>query len=739
MISRIVPCCLLCLLYAGGAWAADGGDVVVLVNTASLDSVAVGAHYAAMRGVPDKNICRVTCTTSESISRKSFDAKIRGPLRAFLVSNGLAEAGAGGALSLKVRYLVSTFGVPVKVRDDYAGAALKDLPRDPRRTSAAAVDSELSLIAQSAHSLDGSLANPLYRAPDAKAGAVLFTARLDGPTPEIATGLVDAAVGAEKNGLAGIAAIDARGLADGAYKLGDDWILAAGAALRSAGFFTRVDRAAETFHADMPMPDAAFYFGWYSSILCGPMAKKDFRFAPGAVAYHLHSGSAARVRTKRIGWVGPLLAKGAAATMGAVFEPYLDGTADAGEFARLFLAGKTFAESAHRATPRTSWMMTFIGDPLYAPFRADRLKAAMAKERNRFWRDIHEAILATATNDFDRALAICNEHDSDPLFVELAARAHTKAGRPAAAAEYWLKLATIAKDDHSSARAYGRRGDLFARSNAPELAMKAAIEGAAAHPRSPHSLPLYRKALRLARTLEEPRQEADLWTALADNFPRTELGRFAAGELWARGLRTDCPAPTLTVKRSAAAPVIDGRPVDPVWKQAAGIDALPHRVGPQRAVPRTRIRIICDDAALYLLAEMRNGSGAGQGAGPAAHDESFELMLSPWRDADRAVRIAIPRRGRPAVLPKGVVRRTGALMTKSGGRLHVDGWLVEMKIPFAALGLKPPSAGAMWAANFVERNSVPQFPFQIVPSFRSWAKCGDNPLAADCGGYLIFK
>ena len=730
---------LACALCGAAAAAGSGRDVVILVNAASAESVAVGAHYAKARGVPGSNICGVRCTTSESISRKSFDAKIRGPVRAFLIEKGLAEKRADGALALKVKYLVSTYGVPVKVREDYSDAALGGLHRNPHKANAAAVDSELSLIARPARKLEGGPRNPLYRKPAADARAVLFTSRLDGPTPEVAMGLVDAAIAAEKNGLAGVAYIDARGLNEGAYKAGDRWMLAAADAARKAGFLTRVDRAGETFHADMPMPHAALYFGWYSAAVCGPMARDDFRFAPGAVAYHLHSGSAARVRTTRIGWVGPLLEKGAAATMGPVFEPYLTGTIDTGEFARLFLAGKTFAESAHRATPQTSWMMTFIGDPLYAPFRSDRRKAALANERNRAWRDMHDAVLAAEKSDFGRAVQICSTHGSDPLFLELAARAHFRAGRAADAANLYRKLARSLRGEYAIVRAYGQLGDgLLARKQAPE-ALRAYVDGVEAQPRSPHALPLYRRALRLARALEQPAGEVDLWRGLADNFSEGALGRFAAGELWARGLRKECPVPKLTVRRVRKAPVIDGQLGDAAWRAAPAVLKLPNHAGPQRAVPRTHIWAAYDDAALYVLAGIRAGPNAGAANGGIAHDEAFELMLSPWRDAEQAGQIAVPRRGRAVTALRGVVSRVGMLRKKTPEGLQDEGWLVELKVPFAALDVEPPAGGAIWAANFVERNSVPQFPFRISPSFRSWAKCGEDPLAADCGGYLIFE
>ncbi len=51
---------------------------------------------------------------------------------------------------------------------------------------------------------------------------LLLVSRLDGPTPEIASGLVDKAMAAESNGFWGRAYFDARGLqTNNTYYLGD--------------------------------------------------------------------------------------------------------------------------------------------------------------------------------------------------------------------------------------------------------------------------------------------------------------------------------------------------------------------------------------------------------------------------------------------------------------------------------------------------------------------------------------
>jgi tetratricopeptide (TPR) repeat protein len=93
---------------------------------------------------------------------------------------------------------------------------------------------------------------------------------------------------------------------------------------------------------------------------------------PGAFAYHLHSFSACTLRSATNHWVGPLLAKGATATMGCTAEPYLAGTPDLAVFcARLLYNGFTFGEAACASQPVLSWQTTVVGDPLYRPFGKD--------------------------------------------------------------------------------------------------------------------------------------------------------------------------------------------------------------------------------------------------------------------------------------------------------------------------------------------------------------------------------
>ena len=215
--------------------------------------------------------------------------------------------------------------------------------------------------------------NPVYGVTNAAlihpTNGVLVVARLDGPSVEIARGLVDKAMEAETNGLWGRAYFDLRGLTNSHYKLGDDWIRGAAELSRRLGFETIVDDKPDTFSAAFPMSQIAFYAGWYDGQFSGPFTVSKVEFMPGAVAYHLHSFSAHVLRTPDQYWVGPLLAKGATATIGYVEEPYLEGTINVAAFFADFTAlGFNFGEAAYAAQPSISWQTTVVGDPLYRPF-----------------------------------------------------------------------------------------------------------------------------------------------------------------------------------------------------------------------------------------------------------------------------------------------------------------------------------------------------------------------------------
>jgi len=372
---------------------AGGEEVVVIYNSRLTGSKLVAEHYAQMRHVPQAQIYGFDLPLTEEMTRNEFRDQLQFPLAGRLVVDNFWRFGSVTnaatncqprrvnqiVVESKIRYAVLCWGVPLKIISE---ANWRDPGRENLRPelqrNEAAVDSELAWLPllKMDIPISGPLPNWVYGATNTTAlhptNGILLVARLDGPSVEVANGLVDKALAAERDGLWGRAYFDARGLAstDTNYFLGDEWILGAGEICRELGFETVVDKNPGTFPADFPMSQIAIYCGWYMENADGPFAQPRVEFMPGAFAYHLHSFSANTLRSTNQYWCGPLLAKGAACTLGCVYEPYLTGTPNVTVLLARWLAGKfTLGEAAWAAQPYLSWQTTVVGDPLYQPFR----------------------------------------------------------------------------------------------------------------------------------------------------------------------------------------------------------------------------------------------------------------------------------------------------------------------------------------------------------------------------------
>jgi len=355
-------------------------------------SKLVAEHYARMRQVPEAQVYGFDLPLTEEMTRSEFRDELQYPLAARLVVDNLWQFGSvtntatnghphrvrNLVVQSKIRYAVLCWGIPLKIISE---ANLHEPGRENLRPelqrNEAAVDSELAWLPllKMDVPLSGPLPNWVYGATNTTAlhptNGILLVARLDGPSVEVANGLVDKALAAERDGLWGRAYFDARGLAstNTNYLLGDEWILSAGEICHELGFETVVDKNPGTFPADFPMSQIAIYCGWYTENADGPFAQPRVEFMPGAFAYHLFSFSANTLRSTNQYWCGPLLAKGATCTLGCVYEPYLTGTPNVAVFLARWLGGRyTLGEAAWAAQPVLSWQTTVIGDPLYRPF-----------------------------------------------------------------------------------------------------------------------------------------------------------------------------------------------------------------------------------------------------------------------------------------------------------------------------------------------------------------------------------
>jgi len=383
----------------------SGTRAVVIYNRNLTDSKVVAEHYAQKRGVPAWQLLGFDLPTAETITRAEFREKLQEPLLAKLEELQLItfdkHTDTDDAKNHRdrmptdahIRYAVLCYGVPLKIQSDSSlSEEGSEKLRSELRRNEAAIDSELALLPRwpSNPLLLGPFPNRLYATTNAATlsptNGILMVARLDGPSVSIARGLVDKALQAERDGLWGRAYFDTRGLTNGPYLIGDNWIRTSAELVRRIGVETIVDTNAETFSAAFPMSHIALYAGWYDGNVSGPFARPKVEFMPGAIAYHLHSYSAVTIRSSSTRWVGPLLDRGVTATMGCVEEPYLEGTPDLTVFfSRLILLGFSLGEAAYAAQGSLSWQTTVVGDPLYRPFsrQPPQLHAELAARKSK--------------------------------------------------------------------------------------------------------------------------------------------------------------------------------------------------------------------------------------------------------------------------------------------------------------------------------------------------------------------
>src|SRR5947209_5530135 len=188
------------------------------------------------------------------------------------------------------------------------------------------------------------------------------------------------------------------------------------------------------------------------------------------------------------------------------------------------------------------------------------------------------------------------------------------------------------------------------------------------------------------------------------------------------------PLPHGYVCYRAPSPVtIDGRPTEAAWIAAPWSEPFADIEGDQRPKPRhrTRVKMLWDDAALYIAAELEEPhvwATLTEHDAVIFHDNDFEVFLAPDGDSHLY-----------AELELNALNTTWDLLLtkpyKDGGRalngweviglktaVHVDGtlndprdtdsgWTVEIKWPWA--GLKeltnvpaPPRDGDQWRINF---------------------------------------
>ncbi len=352
--------------------------VAILYNSAVPDSRKLAEIYREARGIPEENVIALDMPVVATISREDYERSILKPLRRHFEMRGLWQRQTeAGAVTLpvvnRIQVLVTMRGVPLRISQTTKPAPQPGEPPKPQDPVAghdeASVDSELAMCGVEGVPVDGVLQNRFYKSgkgfAEAKLPFLMLTARIDAASQATCERMIRDAVEVEKTGLWGRACVDIANK----FPQGDQWLEAIVRKNRAAGIPTVTDRYDDTLPTNYPLEDTSLYFGWYDWNVSGPFLNKRFHFRKGAVAMHLHSFSADQLTDATKNWCAPLLEKGAAVTVGNVYEPYLHLTHDFGLLHDRLLAGHSWVEACWMAMPVTSWQGVVLGDPLYRPFR----------------------------------------------------------------------------------------------------------------------------------------------------------------------------------------------------------------------------------------------------------------------------------------------------------------------------------------------------------------------------------
>jgi hypothetical protein len=178
--------------------------------------------------------------------------------------------------------------------------------------------------------------------------------------------------------------------------------------------------------------------------------------------------------------------------------------------------------------------------------------------------------------------------------------------------------------------------------------------------------------------------------------------------------------------RVAEGPKIDGLLNDPVWTEAAVCTDFRMVFPTPGGDPseRTELRIVYDEASLYLGILCRDGEpgriaantmahdqtafsggygGYGHfGASSSAADDQVKILLDPFQDKRTAYVFFVNPRGARG---EGLIYDGSASLNWDGiwnaaGRVTEDGWSAEFRIPFKSISFKP--GLSVWGLN-VER------------------------------------
>ncbi|MFP4623923.1 MAG: DUF5916 domain-containing protein [Gemmatimonadota bacterium] len=198
----------------------------------------------------------------------------------------------------------------------------------------------------------------------------------------------------------------------------------------------------------------------------------------------------------------------------------------------------------------------------------------------------------------------------------------------------------------------------------------------------------------------------------SDRSPQTPNGAPASPGGVVNGRSGDGP-PAIRTRRSPSPPTIDGRLDEAAWRHAdvaTGFTQLRPAPG-QPASQRTEVRVLYDDAAVYVAARMYDTAPDSIVAQLGRRDSGvysdwFYVAIDSYHDRRTAFVFGLNPRGvmQDVLLHNDVEDDPSWDAVWEGvARQDSEGWTAEFRIPLSQLRFSPPEAGQeqRWGVNFM--------------------------------------
>ena len=395
-----------------------GKEMVIVVNRNDPDSLSIGQHYARQRGIPQSRIVQLSAPIKETITIAEYAKTVANPLLNALIENKWVkgvkdrskDAYGRERLSVSIHnisFVVLIKGVPLRIANDPLLLEESTVNLSAQfRVNNGSVDGEIALLlAPPKTSMTALVPNPYFEKSSISptdANRLLRVTRLDGPTKANVMNLIDRTLKAEEIGLMGRAYIDT----GGPHVKGDEWIRAAGAIAEGAFFDIDYETSKRAMDYRDRLDAPAIYMGWYRPHAQAQWRSPRWPVPPGAIGFHLHSFSGTSLRSTKT-WLGAFVAQGYCATVGNVYEPYLEYTHRPQVLLAHLMSGGNFGEAVALSTPSLSWQSVAIGDPLYRPFKVSLAEQLKFSEGSTFsaYASIREINRILVEEDSESAIA----------------------------------------------------------------------------------------------------------------------------------------------------------------------------------------------------------------------------------------------------------------------------------------------------------------------------------------------